>query len=605
MKTEDTIHTINQVLRKFDFPAPKSFGEEFAQLRFAKKFEQPDLSKTKLLKEEAWFSFLERDRVLDKPDTLRLYPSTLYKTRLVIHELLNDLPSVSADIFPKGSEFTPTRGRNSIEARLALGDWSVTHDCFPLFLKRVMVSHGLRIAVKKRFQRFVEDKGYILKDVNSFLWKKLRDPKKIMEAKLTMVCNFVQGSRFSTVPKNNKVRRPINVEAFGNLIVQRHIGAQIREVIKSNFYDLDRLAEVHANRISNPNLATIDFSNASDSISLALVKFLVPKRFFKLISQARSSFILGPDDQYYPLNKVSSMGNGFTFELMSLILVAIARQFDPTASVFGDDVIIEKKYAEDFISVCTAVGFNVNLDKSFVDGPFRESCGANYHDGEGYIESYDFTWITNPGELVVTLNKLYRLARVYPSFKTVHDKVMLLIPKAMQRGPSIDLDRDQFYLTAVLENKRDNEGKPIYDFPSYIVAKAAVGEKITSQQVLNYLQALNYDPDSFVRVKGWKFVEKLRTPTTRALWSRQWAKYFMYLVAGKVTKDVVASEGKWVQVSFLVSPLLTIREASVPRDFCCIPLTSMSQEEGCDPLLQALVSAQVGGINSPFTITWA
>lgn len=570
MKTEDTIHTINQILRKFDFAPPQSFGEEFAQQRFAKKFEQPDSSKTKLLKEEAWLSFLERDRVLDRPDKLRLYPSALYKARLVIHELLKDLPSITTDIFPKGSEFTPTRGRNSIEARLAVSDWTVTHDCFPLFLKRVMVSHGLRIAVKQRFKRFVERKGFNLREVNNYLWRKYRDPKKIMESKLTCVCEFVQGSRFSTVPKNNKTRRPINVEAFGNLIVQRHIGAQIREVIKRNFYDLDRLAEIHANRISNPNVATIDFSNASDSISLALVKFLVPKRFFQLIEQARSFLILGPDDQYHPLNKVSSMGNGFTFELMSLILVVIARQFDPTASVFGDDVIINKQHADEFMSVCTSIGFNVNVEKSFTDGPFRESCGANYHDSEGYIESYDFTWITNPGELVVTLNKLYRLARIYPSFKTLHDKAMLLIPKAMQRGPSVDLDRDQFYRMAVLETERDKEGKPIYDFPSYIVAQAARGEKITSQQVRNYLTTLNYDPDSFVRVKGWKFVEELRTPTTRALRSSQWAKYAMYLVAGRVTKDVVASEGKWVNVSFLVSPLLSIREAEVPKDLCVV-----------------------------------
>lgn len=186
MKTEDTIHTINQILRKFDFAPPQSFGEEFAQQRFAKKFEQPDSSKTKLLKEEAWLSFLERDRVLDRPDKLRLYPSALYKARLVIHELLKDLPSITTDIFPKGSEFTPTRGRNSIEARLAVSDWTVTHDCFPLFLKRVMVSHGLRIAVKQRFKRFVERKGFNLREVNNYLWRKYRDPKKIMESKLTL-----------------------------------------------------------------------------------------------------------------------------------------------------------------------------------------------------------------------------------------------------------------------------------------------------------------------------------------------------------------------------------------------------------------------------------
>ena len=158
--------------------------------------------------------------------------------------------------------------------------------------------------------------------------------------------------------------------------------------------DLDSLADTHRMRVSQPDRwATIDFRNASDSISLKVIETLFPRWFVQLLRNRRSEYILGLDGQWYKPLKLSSMGNGFTFEVMSFLLTVIARSFDQEASSFGDDVVIHPGHARDFIMRAAEIGFVVNEEKSFIGltDPFRESCGANYHKDHGYISSFDLS----------------------------------------------------------------------------------------------------------------------------------------------------------------------------------------------------------------------
>jgi hypothetical protein len=46
--------------------------------------------------------------------------------------------------------------------------------------------------------------------------------------------------------------------------------------------------------------------------------------------------------------------------------------------VYGDDIIVPAASYELLTRVLKQLGFEVNLDKSFATGPFRESCGADY-----------------------------------------------------------------------------------------------------------------------------------------------------------------------------------------------------------------------------------
>jgi len=91
---------------------------------------------------------------------------------------------------------------------------------------------------------------------------------------------------------------------------------------------------------------------------------------------------------------VSTMGNGFTFPLQTIIFSAVvlaclqwrgipssSTRASELWSVFGDDIICPQACASDVVGILTLLGFKVNQDKSFVEGPFRESCGSDFFMG--------------------------------------------------------------------------------------------------------------------------------------------------------------------------------------------------------------------------------
>jgi hypothetical protein len=49
--------------------------------------------------------------------------------------------------------------------------------------------------------------------------------------------------------------------------------------------------------------------------------------------------------------------------------------------IFGDDIIIPVDHVDRTIGLIEAVGFKVNSQKSYVKGPFRESCGVDCYSG--------------------------------------------------------------------------------------------------------------------------------------------------------------------------------------------------------------------------------
>lgn len=194
---------------------------------------------------------------------------------------------------------------------------------------------------------------------------------------------IVSGSRFTTVPKSWKTDRGIMIEPIFNTYVQKGIGAAIRARLKRVGIDLtdQGINQAMALRGSRTGeLATIDLSMASDTISYLLVMDLLPWDWFQLLDAARSPSTEMPDGTSVILEKFSSMGNGATFELESLIFWAVLSVVcgDENISVYGDDLICPTEHAQDVLDAITLLGFIPNVDKTFVDGPFRESCGKDY-----------------------------------------------------------------------------------------------------------------------------------------------------------------------------------------------------------------------------------
>lgn len=195
----------------------------------------------------------------------------------------------------------------------------------------------------------------------------------------------VPGGKYASVPKTAKTDRSILVEPLVNSYLQKGIGAYIRQQLLVAGIDLsDQSFNQHLAHLGSVTgeWATIDLASASDTISREVVKELLPCDWWLFLEDIRSQFAVLPDGREIYLQKFSSMGNGFTFELESLIFFAIASTLSKElVQVYGDDIIVKSK---DFPAVVLGLqhfGFSINSEKSFHEGLFRESCGRDYFGG--------------------------------------------------------------------------------------------------------------------------------------------------------------------------------------------------------------------------------
>jgi len=558
---ESTIRAYQGILPGFKFTKPESLSEEFAQKRYLKKMEVPSSSRNSDRKEACWLSFLRNDERL--PHEIVLPSPEWYKARHECHKAFKGrIFRPVFDGFGPGSSFEPTRGQNSVEARLASNKWSCTKDAFEQFAHIVYHTAALKKAYRKRYDRWFRKGSFreSMREADVLLYKTYasthtskRDISwNIFLWKLERVTTFVEGSRFTSIPKNNEKDRPINIEPFGNLLVQRSIGTYIRATLREYFkVDLDFQQDYHRAMIKY-RVSTIDLSDASDSVSIALCKFFLPEWLFRELMQARSPFLLGKDKVYHNLKKISSMGNGFTFELMTLILLSLCRVLDPDASVFGDDIIVSNTVANRVVELLAEVGFQVNLSKTFINSPFRESCGANYHEDEGYIDSFDFKYPVDIMDCVHIHNKAYYLGLKYPSFNLLWKTLYRSTPKPLRGGPV------SFIPPGTFENKPRADWAVTsprgVDLVNYFIDPSpkkptSVRNKAKIERVAKNWQ---YPVDSIYSFIGFSWKPKLRSPSRVMLHPRRhWAKYLMYLHGCRRVDDIITSDGGWAKVTYL------------------------------------------------------
>lgn len=233
---------------------------------------------------------------------------------------------------------------------------------------------------------------------------------------------FVPGNRITTVPKNAKEDRTIAIEPTLNMFCQKGIGGVIRSRLKRVGVDLnDQRPNQLASRVGSVDgsLATIDLASASDTVSLELCRLLLPPDWFAAIERCRSPVGYLPDGTVIRYQKVSSMGNGFTFELESLLFWAIARAVgelfhsggDRRLWVYGDDLVVPTTHARDIIEWLSYFGFTTNAEKTFIDGPFRESCGKHYFHGTDVTPFYVRESVDSPRRLFWFHNQVVRWLR--------------------------------------------------------------------------------------------------------------------------------------------------------------------------------------------------
>jgi hypothetical protein len=254
-------------------------------------------------------------------------------------------------------------------------------------------------------------------------------------------------SKIGFVPKSSEEYRAIGIEMNGLVPLQKVVGSQIRSRLKSHGIDLDSQGRNrHMARLAKVfGLATIDLANASSSISLELVRKLLPPQWFCLISAFRAETgVHKPTNTSISYEMVSSMGNGYTFELESLIFFALAKaiaersglsriEIKRSISIFGDDIIVPQRIVTDLISSMKLFGFTVNLEKSFVQGYFFESCGSDYYRNEQVRPFFIKRSLTTQEDLLFCMNSI--MLRAIKAQQLILFDVYKVLFKKLQDGP--------------------------------------------------------------------------------------------------------------------------------------------------------------------------
>jgi hypothetical protein len=255
--------------------------------------------------------------------------------------------------------------------------------------------------------------------------------------------SVVEGNKVTTVPKSYKINRTIAIEPDWNMFFQKGVGALIRSRLQ-RFGLLKPSAQSIARRLARQasvdgSMATLDLASASDMVSLAVCELLLPDDWFKVIYELSSRRGVAGDGMAVDYAKISSMGNGATFEVETLIFYVIAASLNGLGNdcvhVYGDDIIVPSSTAADLSVLLFECGFWLNDDKSFVEGPFRESCGGHYYKGTDVTPFYFRRFPRHVAELCVTGNAITQWCinggwSELDEFRPVMEMIRRMVPRS-------------------------------------------------------------------------------------------------------------------------------------------------------------------------------
>lgn len=242
--------------------------------------------------------------------------------------------------------------------------------------------------------------------------------RALMRSGLDSAPVVVRGNRFTTVPKDATKDRGICIEPGALVAMQLAIGKYIRRRLRLFGIDLKNGQDTHRAlaRLGSlaGEIATMDLSSASDTVAKKLVELLLPEEWFTLLDGLRSP-MTKIDGKWVRLEKFSSMGNGFTFELETLLFLAIVCEAcNGTAGkdvwVYGDDILYPSCRDSDVSAALRFFGFTPNARKSFSRGSFRESCGGDFFAGYPVRCYYLDKEVNEPHEWISVANGMRRAA---------------------------------------------------------------------------------------------------------------------------------------------------------------------------------------------------
>lgn len=316
----------------------------------------------------------------------------------------------------------------------------------------------------------------------------------------------VDANKITFVPKDAFTERTIAIEPSLNLYLQLGVDGFIRKRLKRFFVNLDsqeknqhlaRLGSIHG------TFATIDLKSASDTVSTKLCELLLPEEWFRYLMDLRSPYG-DMEGERISYEKISSMGNGYTFVLESAIfaaaIYAVKRMVgsdltNDNFAVFGDDLIVPTSEYYRVVEALRLFGFRTNLEKTFSYGPFRESCGTDWFEGLPLRAVYLREKPKTVRDVICDYNRLKRLLQL--RFDITESKTCSYIFSHIHpefrsaTGPCSDTEFDT-YIHVEVPSSQDEYRKiwmyKYYRFTVMPVMKKSVGQKFLFRKLMATLR---------------------------------------------------------------------------------------------------------------------
>jgi len=272
-------------------------------------------------------------------------------------------------------------------------------------------------------------------------------------------------ARVVLVPKDSRGQRLISMESLDFQWIQQGLGRAIVRHVEE--HPLTRYS-IHftdqmPNRIgallgsSTGGYATLDLNEASDRVSLGLVRLLFPEPLYSALMNCRSLSTTLPGGSELTLNKYAPMGSALCFPVLAVTIWALLTaglsdadpygkstrsiQNDETRSrilVYGDDVVVPTACAANAISILESFGLLINRDKSCVSGFFRESCGQDAYKGVD-VTPVRIRTVWTPHRCPETYSSYVAYANSFYKLKCYHayDKIVALLTQTYGSIPEV------------------------------------------------------------------------------------------------------------------------------------------------------------------------
>jgi hypothetical protein len=365
-------HQLAALIRKYPWTEQQSGmdPELTARLNFLRQ-------ERRMAKVNRWFQARAR-RSLQGGDLQ--WEGYLHRSRQWIRYVLRDAPNLPRIYgkcdFTSGANVGVSGDLTNLARKLLANVWTVTPSARPYFAA----------ALSANFH-YASRTGANRGDGRQCL--------QVQEQDLDTCTAMVDYNKVGFVLKTAKTHRVMASEPLGNNLVQKGTDLEMRDLLRRVGLDLrwqhpnQEMAREGSLSDTEEGFVTIDLKDASNSVSIGLCRTQLPPDWFRFLDAIRSpAYKLPGCEGVTRYQMFVSMGNGFCFPLQTLLFASLVHAVDTSAvpgvdfRVYGDDIVVRKKIAPMLIRLLARVGFKTNSRKTFVEGPFRESCGSNWYNGE-------------------------------------------------------------------------------------------------------------------------------------------------------------------------------------------------------------------------------